>query len=172
MLVWLGLALAVAVAGALIPFISVELFVLGLVTQQPQVPWWALGLVIAIGQVGGKLPYFYLARGRLRIPVLGRRVRVPSTQPPEQPVRRLPRLSQRWARWLERFQLTCQGRPLWTFAVMLASGLASLPPYEASPIVAGVARVPPAAFVTASLLGRFVRFGALAAAPALVGWLT
>ncbi|MFD0490634.1 hypothetical protein ACFQ0O_30360 [Saccharopolyspora spinosporotrichia] len=59
----LSTTFGVAVASALMPLISVELFVIGLVLKGPEVPWWALALVIAVGQIAGKMLYFYAARG-------------------------------------------------------------------------------------------------------------
>jgi membrane protein YqaA with SNARE-associated domain len=57
MLMWLGLSMGIAFGSALLPLISIEIFLIGLVTQQPQIPWLALGAVIAVGQVAGKLFY-------------------------------------------------------------------------------------------------------------------
>ena len=61
-------AFGISVAGALLPLISVELFVLGMAMSGPELPWWLLALVIAAGQLGGKLLYYYAARGAIRVP--------------------------------------------------------------------------------------------------------
>src|SRR6266496_1180302 len=79
MLLWLGISMGVAFGSALLPLISVEIFLLGLVTQQPGIPWLALGAVIAIGQVAGKLIYYSAAKGSLRLPAFLHRKSRPLT---------------------------------------------------------------------------------------------
>ncbi len=66
MIAWLGLTLGVALGSALIPLISVEIFLVGLALEQPHIPWLFLGAVVAVGQVSGKLLYYYAARGEAR----------------------------------------------------------------------------------------------------------
>ena len=63
MLAWLGLTLGVAFGSALLPLVSVEIFLIGLAVQQPHIPWLLLGAAVAIGQVAGKLLYYYAAQG-------------------------------------------------------------------------------------------------------------
>ncbi|GGM38247.1 hypothetical protein GCM10012275_06590 [Longimycelium tulufanense] len=151
--VWLTLGtFGVAVASALLPVISMELFLLGVVLKEPGLPWWLLGLVIAVGQIGGKLLYFYAGRGHLRLPAI---------------LRRKSRSPGRWSARLERFREECHRRPLLTAVVLLISAVASLPPFAATSIMAGIAHVPASTFVVTGFVGRFARFAALAAAPAL-----
>ncbi len=59
----LSTTFGVSMAGALMPLISVELFVVGLALSGPDLPWWVLALVIAVGQAAGKLLYYYAAQG-------------------------------------------------------------------------------------------------------------
>ncbi|MEU6131097.1 hypothetical protein ABZ805_18155 [Saccharopolyspora sp. NPDC047091] len=153
-------AFGMAVASALLPVISVEIFVIGLVVKSPEVPWWLLALVVTIGQIGGKLLYFYAARGVIRLPRFLQR----KSEPGEH--------RGRWAAWLERFRVGCQTRPMWTGGVLLLSAVASLPPFLATCVAAGWARVPLSTFLVTGLVGRFVRFAALAVAPgAMIAWL-
>jgi membrane protein YqaA with SNARE-associated domain len=51
---------------------------------------------------------------------------------------------------------------------MLVSATCSLPPFAATSVAAGAADIRLVSFVTAGLVGRFIRFGALAAFPAAV----
>ncbi|RJQ82896.1 hypothetical protein D5S17_01450 [Pseudonocardiaceae bacterium YIM PH 21723] len=148
-------AFGLALASALIPVISIELILIGLALHSPQVPWWAFALVIAIGQVGGKLVYFYAASGRITLPRWLRREPKPDREPT------------RWTRWLDSFRDLCERRPRFAAALLFASGLASLPPYDATTIAAGVGRVPVSLYVSTSLVGRFGRFALIAAAPAM-----
>lgn len=152
-------AFGVSVASALLPLISVEVFLVGLVLEGPHVPWWALALVITVGQMGGKLLYFYAAQGVIRLPSFLHRKTSKESKG-------------RWRGWLHRFRDSCQHRPMWTSTVLLVSATASLPPYAATAVVAGWARIPLATFLITGFVGRFARFGALAVAPGLVmAWL-
>ncbi|MGW3468220.1 VTT domain-containing protein [Saccharopolyspora sp. NPDC000995] len=156
----LSTTFGVSVASALLPLISVELFAIGLVLNGTDIPWWLLALVIAAGQIAGKLLHFYAARGAIRLPWLFRRKDGEREQ------------KGRWREWLEKFRSNCQQRPVWTGAVLLISAAASLPPFAAIAVIAGWAKVPLAMFVVTGFIGRFVRFGALAIAPGVVvGWL-
>ncbi|WP_243793130.1 YqaA family protein [Saccharopolyspora gloriosae] len=156
----LATAFGMSVASALIPVISVEIFVVGMVVKGPEVPWWLLALVVTIGQIGGKLLYYYAARGLIRLPRFMER-----KSDPEQH-------QGRWAAWLERFRFSCQTRPVWTGGVLLLSATASLPPFLATCVIAGWARVPVSTFLVTGLVGRFARFAALAVAPGvMIAWL-
>ncbi|MFR9730788.1 hypothetical protein ACL03H_16310 [Saccharopolyspora sp. MS10] len=153
-------AFGMAVASALLPVISVEIFVVGMVVKGPEVPWWLLALVVAVGQIGGKLLYFYAARGLITLPAVLQRRSAPTRRPG------------RWAVWMERFRASCHRRPLWTGGMLLLSATASLPPFLATCVVAGWARVPLSTFLVTGLVGRFARFAALAVAPGvLIAWL-
>lgn len=153
-------AFGMSVASALIPVISVEIFVVGMVVKGPEVPWWLLALVVTVGQIGGKLLYYYAARGLIRLPRFMQRKSDPGLH------------QGRWASWLERFRLSCQTRPVWTGGVLLLSATASLPPFLATCVIAGWARVPVSTFLITGLVGRFARFAALAVAPGImIAWL-
>jgi membrane protein YqaA with SNARE-associated domain len=127
----------------------------GMVLKGPELPWWLLAVVIAVGQIGGKLLYYYAARGIIQLPKFLHRKTTPEQKG-------------RWSRWMERFRESCSSRPIWTSGVLLLSASASLPPYLATCVVAGWARVPLCTFIITGLVGRFIRFSALAIAPALV----
>src|SRR2546428_1303196 len=80
MLMWLLISVGVAFASALLPIISVEIFLIGLVTHRPGIPWVALGAAIAVGQIAGKLIYYFAARGSLPLPKFMHRK--PKVKPP------------------------------------------------------------------------------------------
>lgn len=156
----LSTTFGVSVASALLPLISVELFAVGLVLKEPDIPWWVLALVIATGQIAGKLLHYYAARGVIRLPKFLRREKKERDS------------KGRWRTWLESFRENCRNRPVWAGAILLISALASLPPFAAVAIVAGWAQVPVSTFLITGFVGRFARFGALAAAPAaMAAWL-
>ncbi len=125
----------------------------------PEIPWWLLALVIATGQIGGKLLHYYAARGSIRLPPFLRRKSANER-------------TGRWREYLEKFRANCHRRPVWTGAVLLISAASSLPPFAAVAVIAGWAKVPLVTFLVTGFVGRFVRFGALAIAPGIViGWL-
>lgn len=180
MLTLIGLcsaAFGVSVAGALLPLISVELFVVGMALSGPELPWWLLALVIATGQLGGKLLYYYAARGTFRVPQpllrLSRALRERGIlRPPDFRATRV-RTSGRWRRLLRRFRVLCRRRPFWAGLFLLISAVLSLPPFAATSAVAGWARVSLSTFVVTAFLGRYVRFASLAVAPTLaVAWMS
>jgi len=168
MLMWLGLSLGVAFGSALLPLISIEIFLVGLVMQQPDIPWLALGAVIAIGQVAGKLIYYWGAKGSLRLPGFLHR----SPKPPSERRHRMAMRTKRIRGWVERLTDRCHRHPRWMFGTYGVSSVVGVPPFMATSVLAGMARMKLSAFVSAGLLGRFVRFSLLAASPALfAGWL-
>lgn len=153
----LALSLGVAVLSALVPLISAEVYVVGLVAYGSNLPWWAIGIVLAVGQVAGKLAYYYGGRGSLKLPRL---------------IRRKSDKVGRWGARLARFRDTCRRRPVFAFSFMLVSATCSLPPFAATSIVAGAAKIRLSSFIVAGLVGRFIRFGSLAAFPVLLdAWL-
>jgi membrane protein YqaA with SNARE-associated domain len=162
-------AFGVAIGSAIFPPISVELFVVGLASKEPHIPWLAFGAVIAIGQVLGKLLYYYAGKGSLRLPDFLHK-RTVGTVPDKNAVRRpvdnwwrkvMAWLRVKWA-WLRD---KCHRHPGWMFGATLTSSVIGLPPFMAMTVLAGIAGLSLRTFIMATLPGRFVRFSALAASP-------
>ncbi len=168
MLMWLGVSMGVAFGSALLPVISIEIFLIGLASQEPDIPWLALGAVIAIGQVAGKLLYYWAAKGDLHLPAFLRRRHKPRT-----PRRhRMAMRTKRIRAMLERITERCHRHPRWMVGTYSVSSVVGVPPFMATSVLAGMARMKLSAFLSAGLLGRFVRFSLLAASPAIfAGWL-
>ncbi|WP_156756935.1 YqaA family protein [Actinokineospora pegani] len=165
---WLGLAMGIAFGSALVPFISIELFVIGMAAQEPQVSCLLLGLVVAIGQVGGKLLYYYAGRGSIRLPAFLHREARPMTARRERWHVRTKRLRS----WVAVLRAKCERHPHWMVGAYSVSSVVGLPPYMATVVLAGLVRMRLATFISAGLAGRFIRFSLLAASPALfTGWL-
>lgn len=163
-LAWLCLTFGVAVGSAIIPVISIELFVLGLVTQQPHISCWWIGFAVAVGQVLGKLVYFLAARGSLHLPTFLRRKEKAEKSSSE--------FKLKWKARLEGVRLRCHRHPHWMFGTHAVSSVLGLPPFMFTTVLAGLAGMSTALFVTTGAAGRFARFTALAASPALMaGWL-
>jgi membrane protein YqaA with SNARE-associated domain len=165
---WLGLALGVAFGSALLPLVSIEIFLVGLAVQQPHIPWLCLGAVVAVGQVSGKLLYYYAAKGDLHLPKFMHR----SKEKIETPRRvRWHRRTKRFRMWVEALREKCHRHPRWMVGTYGLSSVLGLPPFMATSVLAGMVRMSLAAFLGAGLIGRFIRFSALAASPAIcAGW--
>lgn len=168
MLASLLVAAGVAFGSAVIPLISIEVFVLALVAREPGLPCLALGAVVAVAQIAGKLLYYLAARGTLRLPSFMHRKPKPLTE------RRL-RWQQRTKRvraWVERLTEKCHRHPHWMTGTYGVSAVIGLPPFMATTVLAGLARMSMATFLTAGFIGRCIRFTLLAMSPALLsGWL-
>ena len=167
MLGWFCLTLGVAFSSALIPLISVEVFVIGLVSSEPSARWFLVGAAVAIGQVAGKLLFYLAARGSIRLPPflhdkLHRR-RVPSPRRDRR---------HRYAKWVrakvEALRERCHRHPYWMTGTYGVSSVVGLPPFMATTVLAGLVDMRMSTFLTAGLAGRFVRYSALAACPALL----
>ncbi len=160
---WLGLTFGVAFGSAIVPLISIEVFVIGLVTQQPHISWWWIGLAVAVGQVLGKMFYFLAARGSLHLPAFMHRRK--KEKPPSP--RRL-----KWKARLDGIRDRCHRHPHWMFGTHAVSSVVGLPPFMFTTVLAGLAGMSSWLFITTGMVGRFARFSVLAASPGLMaGWL-
>lgn len=172
MTTWLLVALGVSLASAIVPFISVELFLLTLVATGPHIPFWWLGLVIGVGQMLGKLLYFYAARGAFHLPAFLRRRLDERKRPGERGHPRWVAVKARAAGWLAVLRERCHRHPHWMVGTHAFSSVVGIPPFMATTILAGLAGMSLRTFLVAGLSGRILRFSALAASPALfAGWL-
>nr|WP_031467347.1 membrane protein [Sciscionella sp. SE31] len=168
------LSFGVAIGSALIPVVNVEIFVLAAATAQHDQgpPWWAVGAVVAIGQVLGKLLYFYAARGDMRLPAFIHRkteaamVAAPRRECPEGSVfRRAWHTAKVWFTWIRE---KCHEHPKWMFGTHTVSSVLGLPPFFLTTVLAGFSGMSLGAFLLASLPGRFLRFALLALFPGVV----
>jgi membrane protein YqaA with SNARE-associated domain len=160
---WLCLTFGVAFGSAMVPLISIEIFVIGLVTQQPGISWWWIGLVVAVGQVLGKMFYFLAARGSLHLPAFLKR--------PEKPDKPLSPRRVKWKARLEWVRVRCHRHPHWMFGTHAVSSVVGLPPFMFTTVLAGLAGMSSWLFISTGMIGRFARFSVLAASPAAVaGW--
>ena len=167
MLGWFCLTVGVAFGSALVPLISIEVFVLGLVSSEPNVHWFLVGAAVAIGQVAGKLLYYLAARGSIRLPPF-LHDRLHRKRPPSQQRERWHRRT-KWLRAkVESLRERCHRHPYWMTGTYGVSSVVGLPPFMATTVLAGLVDMRMSTFVTAGLAGRFVRYSALAACPALV----
>lgn len=171
---WLVVTLGVATAAALIPPLSVELFAIGLILKQPEIPWWLLAAVITIGQFAGKLVYFYAGRGQIRLPQFLHRSARAATRdgPPPPPPTGWRRYWHQTVSWLRAAWIwlrdKCHRHPYVMFGATACSSLVGLPPFAATCVLAGLAGLSLRAFALGVIPGRFIRFSLIAASPTMV----
>lgn len=152
----MGTALAllgVAFASALIPLINIEAYLVGLGVLVESAGVWGLALVAGLGQMFGKVIWYYLGANALRWSPVRRRVETP-------------RFQEKLERWRDRVH----ARPLAAATLVLVSSLTGFPPFAIISVLAGQLRMNLAMFFTVGLLGRTLRFAAfLGGADAIAG---
>jgi membrane protein YqaA with SNARE-associated domain len=132
----LSTALGLCIAGAVFPWISAEVVLVGAVAALPP-GWGAMAVVTcAAGQVAGKVGIYGLVRGA-----------------PE-------RLPERAASLLSRAE-GLASRPRLLAAAVLSGSAVALPPLYLITLASGLARLPLALFVGAAMTGSLLRYGAL-----------
>ncbi|MCP2265324.1 VTT domain-containing protein [Promicromonospora thailandica] len=127
-------------AAAVAAFLALEGY-LAIAAADGTYPSAVLAAVAAVGQVLGKLVWYWAGAGTTRLPWLRRKLDSP-------------RVDAAMARWRDR----TDGRPVYTGAVLLASAFAGVPPFMVMSVVAGVLRVRMWLFLGTGLVGRFLRF--------------
>lgn len=171
MIGWLCVTLGVAFGSAIVPLISVEVFVIGLASSEPGVHWLAIGAAVAIGQVAGKLLFYLAAKGSIKLPKF-LHDRLHRERPMTARRARWELRTKRLRAWLEGLRERCHRHPAWMTGTYGVSAVVGLPPFMATTVLAGLVRMPMSLFLGAGLAGRFARFSLLAASPALfAGWL-
>jgi len=175
----IALGLVVGAVSAVTPFLPVEAYVIGLAVAQSQTVAVAGAVAAAVGQTVGKVVLFYTARGaatsswlqRLRDRGAKEAAEITAAEqageePPGGPVKRALRPVGRWLKRVNAVGIRLlSGR--WGPAVVLLSGAVGIPPLLAIAFYAGTSKMNIRAFVVACLLGRTIRFVALALVPDL-----
>lgn len=138
----LGL-LGVSIASALIPLINVEVYLVGLAAVSSNDQVWLLAAVGGVGQMLGKLVWYYLGANSLRWGWVRRRVEKPKAQAK-----------------LELWQRRTHDRPVVGALMVLASGATGFPPFAIVSVLAGQLRMNLWLFLGVGLVGRTLRFAA------------
>jgi membrane protein YqaA with SNARE-associated domain len=136
-------AFAVAAVSSVVPIVAIEVFLVGLALALalPPAALAAIVLLAAAGQVTGKLPIYYAARGAAGLAGPHRA--------------RLERLRA----WVARY-------PSKTL-VLASSAILGLPPFSLAATAAGALAIPVGTFCAVVFVGRALRFALLVAAAAL-----
>lgn len=137
----LATTFAVCVAGAIVPVINTEIYLLSAVALSP--PSYLAPLVVAatLGQMVGKVAMFYGGRGVLRI----RHERVRSG--------------------VAKLRGTLENRPWTARAVLFSSATVGLPPLYVMSVACGTIGMGVVTFFTIGTAGRLIHFAAVALLP-------
>lgn len=142
-----------AVASALVPLINIEAIV-ALTVTQGDAPAWVVVLVSSLGQMAGKLVWYYGGRELERFRFVARRMEKPRAKAA-----------------LERWRCRTEGRPWYAAGLLLVSSVVGIPPYAVIAVLAGALRIPVVVFLLTGLVGRAIRFAAvIGGATAVVSW--
>lgn len=136
--------LGIGIASALVPLVNIEAYLgaLGALADRPGL--WLVGLAAALGQMIGKVVWYYLGASSLDWRWVRRRIETPRAQ-----LR------------LETWRLRVDERPLAAGALTFVSALAGLPPLAVLAVLAGQLRMSLTLFVTLGVAGRWLRFSAV-----------
>ena len=160
-------AAAVGLLSAFLPFTPAEPYLIAAVATTGTPPV-LLGVAAAAGQTAGKVLIFLGVRGAIRSPWLQRRLSRRSPAAAESPGRlgmMLARPKAAGARLVE-----VMDRPRQATGVLLVSAVTGFPPLLAASVYLGRTPMRPLAFAATCLLGRTIRFVAIALAPQLAGY--
>ncbi|WP_285104847.1 hypothetical protein [Promicromonospora sp. MEB111] len=128
-------------AGAAVAaFMALEAY-LAIAAADQTYPSVVLAAVAAVGQITGKLLWYWAGAGTTHLPWLRRKLDSPKA-------------AAAMTRWRDR----TDGRPVYLGVVLFASAFAGLPPFMVMSVVAGVLRVRMWLFLSTGLVGRFLRF--------------
>jgi membrane protein YqaA with SNARE-associated domain len=143
--------LGVSLASALVPLINIELYLVGLAAVTGGDRVWLLSAVGGIGQMLGKVAWYYLGANSLRWSWIRRRVETPKAQAK-----------------LELWQHRTHERPVIGALLLFASAFSGFPPFAIVSVLAGQLRMNLAVFVSVGFVGRTLRFAAFLGG---AGWL-
>jgi membrane protein YqaA with SNARE-associated domain len=144
--------LGVGVLSALVPLVNIEVYLgaRGAVASVHAI--WTLALLAALGQMVGKVVWYYLGASSLKWGWVRRRMETPKA-------------IERLERWRER----THERPVVAGALVFASAFSGFPPFAIVAVVAGQLRMSLTLFFVLGLVGRWLRFAAVLGGAAWLG---
>ena len=136
--------LGIGFVSAVVPLVNIEAYlgVRGSVSSAGSV--WLLAFAAALGQMLGKLVWYYLGASSLSWRWVRRRVETPKAQ-------------ERLARWRSR----THERPVVAGGLVLLSASTGFPPFAILAVLAGQLRMQVWLFFSLGLVGRWLRFAAV-----------
>ncbi|MBD3914246.1 YqaA family protein [Nocardioides hwasunensis] len=132
--------LGASIGSALLPLINIEAILAVAVSQAPSHAW---GLVVAatIGQMLGKILWYWGGMHIERAPWVNRQLQKPRAKAA-----------------LDKWHQRAEGRPWFTAGLLFVSAFTGFPPYAVTAVLAGMLRVPMWIFLITGTLGRGLRF--------------
>ena len=141
MILWLS-TFAFSIASALLPFLPVEVYILGAGASEPGVPAAvSLGIAAGAGATIGKIVWYEAARRGIDSAWAQKKLAKP-------------KVKAGYERWLERMQ----GRPVYAAGIMFVAASAGIPPLLVMAAVGGLLKMPMWTFVPTVFVGRTLRF--------------
>ena len=134
----------VGVASALVPVINIEAYLSVRAAVAGIGSIWALGAVAGLGQMTGKLVWYYLGASSLSWGWVRRKVEKPKN-----------------AARLEAWRARTHQRPVVAGLLLFISASVGFPPFAIVAVLAGQLRMSLTLFLTLGLLGRWLRFVAV-----------
>ena len=144
--------LGVAFASALVPLINIEVYLIGLGTIASPGNVWLLATVAGVGQMAGKLVWYYLGANALRWGWVRKKAEAPKAKAK-----------------LELWRKRTQDRPVVGALLLFASAWSGFPPFAVVAVLAGQLRMNVVMFLVVGTVGRTLRFATFLGGAA---WLT
>jgi membrane protein YqaA with SNARE-associated domain len=144
--------LGLGFASALIPLINIEVILAARAAAVDTGGLWTLALAAAVGQMAGKVVWYYLGANALSWGWVRKKVETPKAQ----------------AR-LETWRTRTHERPVVAGALVFLSAASGFPPFAIVAVLAGQLRMSLTLFFVLGLAGRWLRFAAVLGG---AGWLS
>jgi membrane protein YqaA with SNARE-associated domain len=136
--------LLIGIASALLPLINIEAYLSVRAAVASVEDVWMLSLVAAVGQMLGKIVWYYLGASSLQWEWVRRRAEKPKN-----------------AARLETWRARTHERPVLTGGLVFVSAFTGFPPFAVLSVLAGQLRMGLALFLGLGLVGRWLRFAAV-----------
>jgi len=140
---WLLSTFGFCIASALVPVLNAEVYLAALAASESP-PLWPMAAVAAVGQMLGKIVYYYLGKSSLDWRWVKKKTDTP-------------RFQAGLARWRGRLE----HRPWAAAGLVLVSASVGLPPFAVVAVLAGALRMSLAMFVVVGFVGRLLRFASI-----------
>lgn len=127
-----------SVASALLPFLNVEIYLIGLADKVPHVEY---AVIAAAGQSVGKVIWYFAGVHAMKIPWLARKMETESWRAS-------------YARWHARIV----GKPVMAGLICFASAVSGFPPLAIIAVLAGSLEMNFLVFLATVVVGRSIRF--------------
>ena len=136
--------LLIGFASAIFPLINIEAYLSVRAAVASLDTIWLMSLVAAVGQMVGKVIWYYLGASSLHWEWVRRRAEKPKN-----------------AARLETWQARTHQRPVLTGSLVFVSAFTGFPPFAVLSVLAGQLRMSLTLFFTLGLVGRWLRFAAV-----------